>query len=579
MLDCNSFPMMFDGAFGTYYFALTGDARPCELANLHSPDVVRQIHREYIAAGAQAIKTNTFGANSYMLPKREKLAQLLETGWKLACEEAAPHGVRVFADIGGTTGDEAAESYLAVAEEFCRIGAKNFLFETLAEFTPLLPALARIRVLCPDATVIVSFAAAQDGFTRRGLHYRVLMAQALAAPEVDAVGLNCACGPTHLLALLRALPPSDKPICAMPNAGYPSSLNGRMVFEDNADYFAGRLAELYRAGADLLGGCCGSTPRHIALGLEAVRRIEHPRPAQAQVFAVRQTDLPERSSRSVSGRKLVAVELDPPQNSDCGFMLDAAATLRSAGADIITVADSPLSRARADSVMTAARIQREIGIQVMPHLACRDRNRIALKASLLGAAFEGINRVLVITGDPPAGGEEGVFCLNSYQLIEYIMQISADTLADSPIVPAAALNVNAVNFPAELARAQRKLACGASMLLTQPIFTEAAEQNFRRAAQELDCTLLAGILPVAGYRNALFLKNEVSGIDIPAALLDALKDATPEQAQEISIAYSGKTVERLFDVADGFYIMTPLKKTAIVQGLIQVIRDREENEQ
>ena len=231
--------------------------------------------------------------------------------------------------------------------------------------------------------------------------------------------------------------------------------------------------------------------------------------------------------------------------------------------------------------MTAAKIRREAGIEVMPHISCRDKNHIALRAGLLGAAFEGIGRVLIVTGDPPmqAGtrDSDGVYHLSSYDLIAWIHSMNSEVFADAPFLIGGALNVNAANFDAELARAKKKLSLGASMLFTQPIFSDKAVDHFLRSRQELkDCRLFAGILPVAGYKNALFLINEVSGIEIPDNVVRSLEGKTPDEAAAISVAYSAGIMRRVYDAADGFYIMTPLKKVNIVRGLIEEIRRYEQ---
>lgn len=572
-------PLFFDGAFGTYYFSVTGDEEPCELANLKNADAVINIHREYIAAGVQAIKTNTFGANPVLLPDREELHRVLSAGWSAARQAVFGTDVRVFADIGGNDSDSAAEDYCAVAEEFLSLGAKNFLFETLPAYETLEPALELIKRQSPDAFILVSFAVSQDGYSKRGLSYKKLLSAASQNSNVDAIGINCVCGPSHMLELIRAAGRMDKPLSVMPNAGYPSSLNGRMIFEDNADYYAQRLADMYLAGASILGGCCGSTPEHIRRGIAAVKQV-----VRQPLLSVISKDsgkksAPEQESKSAAfSTKIICVELDPPLDADCSYVLSAAAQLKTAGVNLLTVADSPLSRTRADSIMVAAKIRREVGIEVMPHLCCRDRNRIALKGCLLGAAFEQIHHVLAITGDPleVQRRREGVFNFNSFDLISFIDSLNTDVLSENSFLIAGALNVNAAKFSVELDRAKKKLDCGAKLLLTQPIFSELAVENFLKAKQELHCNILAGILPVAGYKNALFLTNEVSGIEIPGEVIESLRDKTPEEAARISIEYSMSTVKRVYAAADGFYIMTPLRKTNIVCGLIEQIRRLEE---
>ena len=513
-----------------------------------------------------------------------RLNEVIAAGWSLAQRAAQENGARVFADIGGICADTAEADYLTVVRHFLELGAQNFLFETLACYQDVQRAVGLIRQSVPDATVIVSFAVSQDGYSRRGLYCRALFDQAESDPQVDAVGLNCSCGPSHMRSLLRALGQRVKPVAAMPNAGYPSSLNGRVFFEDNAGYFAQQLAALYMDGADILGGCCGTTPQHIRCAAAALAA------AAARPFG---TGRPKPQAASAAGagapgggrlglpRKEIAVELDPPFDHDCSFVLTAASELRACGVDLITVTDSPLSRTRADSLMTAAKIRREAGIEVMPHISCRDKNHIALRAGLLGAAFEGIGRVLIVTGDPPmqAGtrGSDGVYHLSSYDLIAWIHSMNSEVFADAPFLIGGALNVNAANFDAELARAKKKLSLGASMLFTQPIFSDKAVDHFLRARQELkDCRLFAGILPVAGYKNALFLINEVSGIEIPDNVVRSLEGKTPDEAAAISVAYSAGIMRRVYDAADGFYIMTPLKKVNIVRGLIEEIRRYEQ---
>ncbi|MGL4369838.1 MAG: methylenetetrahydrofolate reductase, partial [Spirochaetota bacterium] len=262
---------------------------------------------------------------------------------------------------------------------------------------------------------------------------------------------------------------------------------------------------------------------------------------------------------------------------DAGFLLSSARLIRLAGADIITIADSPLSRTRADSIMLAAKVKRETGAEVMPHLSCRDRNHIAVKGALLGAAIENISAVLAITGDPlpqSGKGEKGVFSFNSFSLMQYIQSLNSDVFTAAPFIIGGALNVSASNFDIELKRAEKKTAQGASFLMTQPLFSRQSIQNFLKAKKRLACTLLAGILPIAGYRNALFLNNEVSGISIPDEIIEKLKDTEREEAAKISLSFCRQIIDAVFAEADGFYIMTPLKRTDLVAECITYIRKK-----
>ncbi|MCL2531109.1 MAG: bifunctional homocysteine S-methyltransferase/methylenetetrahydrofolate reductase [Oscillospiraceae bacterium] len=542
--------LLFDGAFGTYYIAQTNDHEPCECANLNKPDAALNIHRTYIAAGANAIKTNTFATTDN---------EVIARGFALA-KQAAGTSAQVFASIGPKVD---SEQYLAVAEQFIKLGATQFLFETQATFEPLLPALQAIHAQVKDATVIVSFAVSRDGFTPSGQAYKPLMTQAAASPYVSAVGLNCVCGPAHMLELVRQLPPLAKPLAAMPNSGYSTVVNGRTVYHNNAQYFAEKLLEIKQAGASILGGCCGTTPEHIkAIAMGAsTQPVKIATPAD---ISTPQLNL---------ARKPIAVELDPPMDCDTDFILQAAQQLKLAGVNTITVADSPMAKTRADSFLTAALIKRDTGIDVLPHLTCRDKNFIAIKAALLGAGFYGIDKVLAITGDPVVHAENyrnpGVFNFNSKQLIGYIANLNREVFAGREFAIGGALNVNAPQFSKELARAKDKVAAGASFLYTQPLFSTQSIENFKLAKQELDCKLFAGILPVVSYKNAVFLNNEVAGIDVPQDVVDALQDKAPPQTREISIAFCQQVMREVYDHADGFYFITPMKKVDLICDLIE----------
>lgn len=565
-------PLLFDGGFGTYYYNLTGDSSPCEQACLTAPDTILGIHREYLAAGARAISTNTFAANPATIPDESHLRHVLQAALALARQAAADYpGVRVFADIGRITGDAAEQNYRKTAELFVSLGAESFLFETLTELTPLLPTLKWLRDTLPKAVIYVSFAVSEDGYTQRGLYYRTLLKDCASNPAIDAAGLNCSCGPSHMLALLQKLPAMEKPLIAMSNAGYPSTLNGRLYFEDNSDYFAEKAAAMYAAGADIIGGCCGTTPRHIALVAKLLAHAPQRPPKDAPHMESHLSSPPRLAAK----KKLIAVEIDPPPTPDCTHLTSSARRLAQLGVDWITVADSPLARARTNSIMAAAKVRREIGVRVLPHISCRDRNTIGIKSALLGAAMEGIGDLLIITGDPPADCRAGVFQFHAAGLMGYISDLNSELFSASPFRLAGALNVNALNFHVELERARLKLQNGASMLLTQPIFSEQAVENLRLAHETLNCTLLAGILPVAGYKNARFLANEVTGIVIPQDLLEQLRISTPEQAQALSVEFAAGIAKRCYPLADGFYIMTPLRKTEILCGLLERIYDFE----
>jgi len=270
------------------------------------------------------------------------------------------------------------------------------------------------------------------------------------------------------------------------------------------------------------------------------------------------------------------VEIDPPVDSDMSFGISAGFKLKEAGVDIITVTDSPLARARADSIMVAAKIKREVGIEVLPHISCRDKNRISMKGSLIGASFENINNVLAVTGDPIMqdifSGKTGVFSFNSYGLISFINQLNSEIFRSSPFAVGAALNVNVKNFDKELTRAVKKVEHGAKYFLTQPMYNDKAVENFILAAETLDVPVLAGLMPPAGYKNAVFLNNEVSGITIDDDFVESLKDKTRQEIVELSTDFCLDIAKKVAHCRGGFYLMTPMKRVDLTVRLTEKIR-------
>lgn len=589
---------VFDGAFGTYYHKKNSAQESCEIANISDRETVYRIHKEYIEAGVDAIKTNTFGANSLNFPDGCTREIIIRNGFELAMTAVKDTAVLVFADIGyfnvktAADGENASasdagttqeEEYRSIAEQFALLGATHFLFETFAEYEPVLPAIRWIKSRYPDAFIILSFAVSQDGYTRKGLYYKSLLKQASQNPDIDVYGLNCVCGPSHIAKLLRELDLKGKPLCAMPNSGYPATIGGRTVFQDNAGYFAGKLGEIHQSGIEYLGGCCGTTPEHMRQAISLLRNPltgpDRDRIARMPLEKTREHTAGRINlfrDKLISGRPVVAVELDPPMDTDITFLLAAAKKAKIAGADIITLADSPLARTRADSILLAAKVKRETGIDVLPHLSCRDRNHIGLKAALLGASIENINNILLVTGDPIAqtdrGEAKGVFAYNSFQLIAFVKSLNEEVLAHAPMTIAAALNVNAGNFEIEIRRAQNKIDKGTELFLTQPLYSEESIRNAIEAKKSLPASILFGIMPVANYKNAMFLNNEVSGIHIPQDFVEKLEGRSQEEVEELSLRFCMDIVMKTRDMADGFYLMTPIRKIDLICELIRRIQ-------
>ncbi len=573
--------MLFDGAFGTYYAQRYAEEQePCEMANLKHPQRVAAIHREYIEAGADAIKTNTFSANEQQLEcSWEMIQQILQEGYRIA-KETAGDRVKVFADIGPIMEQKnvsLAQQYQRIADVFLAEGAECFLFETLLNTRELHAVSAYIKQRCPSACIIVSFAVTADGYSRQGIAMHQLLQDCLTDEHVDACGLNCVCGPMHMKRLLDSIDRSKKPILIMPNAGYPTILANRTYFRDSSTYFAKEMQEIWKKGARLLGGCCGTTPVYIQKTKEALQEQtivqKTLQPAQQTDKIVREDHNPLRKKLQ-KRQQIIAVEFDPPANCEIERFMNNAEFLKEAGVDAVTIADCPIARARVDSSLMACKLHRELGLEVIPHMTCRDRNINATKALLFGLQIEGIRNVLVVTGDPIPSEDrqeiKGVFNFNSQLLAGYIRDLN-ETMFREPFLIFGALNLNAVNFEAELAKAKRKVAQGMKGFLTQPVHSRQALINLKRAREELQAYLLGGVLPIVSHRNAVYMNNEISGIEVDDEIIDLYEGTTRAEAQKLAVAISCKTMDEMRPYIDGYYLITPFHRVEIIADLMKHI--------
>ena len=574
-------PLLFDGGMGTYYKAKPGTE--CEQGNLLDPAGVRKVHREYLAAGAEAIKTNTFGLPRMAAARQPDWQALARAGWKLAAEAAVETGAAVFADLGPAPDTEAAPAgsiYTAVARCFVEQGAKNFLFETLSSDAGVLEAVQAVKAQVPDAFVLVSFAVLPDGYTREGMYSKDLVRRMTERGIVDAVGFNCVSAPGAMRTLVQQLGSTALPLSVMPNAGYPVVTRTQVKYQGKPEYFAKELARIAAEGVRILGGCCGTTPAHIAAlraALDSLPAVEKAAPAvQVSTPEAPTVEKDDAFLRKLNaGKKVIAIELDSPKDADLTNYLAGAKRLQAAGADLLTIADCPIARARMDSSLVACRVHRELGLCTLPHMTCRDRNLNATKALLLGLYAEGVREVLAITGDPIPTAErdevKNVYQFNSRKLAQYIVSLAGEGREmPSPMTVFGALNLNARNFEVELRRAGEKLENGMSGFLTQPVLSEQAVENLRRTRETLGerAKILAGIMPVVSQRNAIFMENEVNGIHVAEDIIEAFAGLDREQGEALGLEISLKMAREALPYADGFYLMTPFNRVALMERLI-----------
>ena len=578
-------PLLFDGGMGTYYKAAPGVE--CELANLTDPEGVKRVHAEYLAAGAQAIKTNTFGLPRMAAAQMPGWEELAEAGWKLACDAATEKDAAVFADLGPALDTEAApasSAYGLAAQQFAALGAKNFLFETLSSDVGVVEAVKALRVAVPDAFIMVSFAVLPDGYTREGLLFRDLLHRMEGSGVVDAVGLNCVSAPGAMKKLVQGLGETRLPLSVMPNAGYPVVTRARVLYQGKPEYFAREMGQIAAAGVRILGGCCGTTPAHIAAlraELDALPRQTEAAPAaKLSTVAAPEVEKDDTFLRKLDkGEKVIAIELDSPRVADLSGYLDGARRLQAAGADLLTIADCPIAQARMDSSLVACRVHRELGMCALPHMTCRDRNLNATKALLLGLYAEGVREVLAITGDPIPTAErdevKNVYQFNSRKLAQYIVSLAGEGREmPSPMTVFGALNLNARNFDVELRRAVEKLENGMAGFLTQPVLSAQAVENLRKARQTLGerAKILAGIMPVVSQRNAIFMENEINGIHVEEDIIQRFAGLDREQGEALGLEVSMQMAREALPYADGFYLMTPFNRVALMERLIARLR-------
>lgn len=380
--------------------------------------------------------------------------------------------------------------------------------------------------------------------------------------------------------LIDRLDHADTILSVMPNAGYPSVRANRTFYDSDPEYFALQLAELRARGAKILGGCCGTTPEYIhavskALANDLPARI--PRPiTQTAVHSPANSEDRFWKELCDPNTKPFAVELDSPENADITKFMAGARELRENGAAIITIADCPIARARMDSSLMACKLRRELGIEALPHMTCRDRNLNATQALLLGLCAEDVKNVLIVTGDPiPTANRDevkSVYNFNSRKLIKYVDTLN-HTLLPSPFHIFGALNLNVRNFHMQLKLAQEKEENGACGFLTQPVLTAQALENLKLARQTLKGKILGGIIPVVSHRNALFMNSEISGITVDEQIIRLYEGLDRAQGEELAVKISAAIAREIAPYVDGFYLMTPFGRTGLMSRIMDQIRE------
>ncbi len=600
--------LITDGAMGTYYSEKYGKSSGVpETDNLSEPDKIEEIHREYIEAGADILRTNSFASNIRTLCRgkdnqtREEQLKTVYENVAAACRiaqsavereqhKAEKEGrkireIYIAGDIGPVPerrGDEErdeeiAEEYKTMVKAHLDAGIRVIWFETFADLDRILPVAEWIRCVS-DAFIMASFSVNAYGHTRTGLSMQELFRTVRESGLIDGIGFNCGIGPSHLGRLLKRQDLGDMIVSAVPNAGYADRIENRMVYRDNAGYFCEAMEKIADLGVNIIGGCCGTSPVYIR---KLARAAGNREPAK------RLSDSPEQRAASeirydnnlfirkiYSGEKAVIAELDPPFDGNDKKMISAAAILKQAGVEMITFSDSPMGKMRASAAMSAVKAANQLQIETMPHIACRDRNAIGIGSEILGAYMNGIRNFLVVTGDPVPSGERGsvtsVYDYHSVTLMNYLRQLNREYFSDDPIAYGGALNYGRKNIDAEIRRMQKKCEAGASFFLTQPIYSDEDIERIRYIKSRIDTKIICGIMPLVSYRNALFMKNEITGINVPDEIIAQYdKDMSREEAQAVGVRIAVKIAEKSGDVADGYYFMVPFNRAGMIAEILE----------
>ena len=601
-----------DGAMGTMLYAKGVYINRCyDELNLSSPDLVQEIHTEYIRAGADIIETNTFGATAHKLQQygleqnlHEINARAAQIARKAAANDRAwvagaigPLGLRI-EPYGPTSFDEAKDMFKSQAIALLEGGVELFCLETFSDVSEIRQAIAAIRELC-DLPIIAQMTIMTDGNTLFGTTPE-LFTERLDKWGADVIGLNCGVGPAIILnALERMRAVTKKKLSAQPNAGLPRDVQGRQFYMCSPEYMSKFAKRFIQSGAKFIGGCCGTTPSHIKLISDSVRAAS-PR-AQSTVFTSGATTTIEITApdikvvppdeRSRWGRKIArgefvtSVEVLPPKGVETSKTLDSIRLLKDAGVDGVNIPDGARAQSRMSALATAVLVEQQIGIESVLHYCCRDRNLLGMMSDLLGAAALGLRNILVITGDPPKMGPypdaTAVFDIDSIGLTNMVNKLNHGLdLGNNPIGEPTSfcigvgVNPGAINLDEEIKRFEWKVEAGAQYAITQPVFDTDQLRHFLKRIEHVRIPIIAGIWPLVSYRNAEFLHNEVPGVRVTPSIMDRMRKAaaiSKEAGRDEGLRIARESLMEVRDEIQGVQVSAPFGNVKYALEVFEVL--------
>jgi methionine synthase I (cobalamin-dependent)/5,10-methylenetetrahydrofolate reductase len=606
-------PHLFDGAMGTMLYAKGVYINRCyDELSLTQPDLVRDIHRAYVRAGAEIVETNSYGANRPKLSRHgldDRLAEINRSAARIAREAAGervfvagamgPLGLRI-EPYGPTAREEARALFREQAEALAEGGVDLFVLETFADLEEIRQAILGVRE-ASELPIVAQMMVREDGTTAYGSDV-ALLAERLGEWGADVVGLNCSVGPSAMLAAAdRMVGAGDRAVSMQPNAGLPREVDGRTMYMASPEYMASYTARLIRKGVRFVGGCCGTTPEHVAAMAGALRMLSPSAGPRVAVGApgadgAEPSEPVPLAERSEWGRKLAAgeflttVEIVPPRGANPEPMLEGVRLLKEAGVDGVNVPDGPRAQSRMGALATAVLIQQRVGMEAVVHYCCRDRNLLGMLSDLLGASALGLRNLLLVTGDPPKMGPypdaTAVFDIDSIGLTHLVSRLNrgldpgGNALGEpTRFVAGVGVNPGAEDFENEMRRFYWKVEAGAEYCITQPVFDLAQLERFVERMQRdgLGIPVIAGIWPLVSARNAEFLANEVPGVVVPADVMSRMRAASAE-GKEHAAAEGTEIAREMLAAAlpliAGVQVSAPFGRVPLALGVFDVLPGR-----
>jgi len=592
--------IIFDGGMGTYLYEKGIYINRCfDELNLTNPELITEIHTEYINAGADVIETNTFGANIYKLSPHgldDKLYEINRKGAELALSAAkgrayvagsvGPLGIQI-EPLGKTSFDEAKDAFKEQIRGLIDGGVDLIIFETFGLTVKLIQALRAVKELNDEIPIIAQVTINDDINLLSGepLEYFV---KGISDYKADVIGLNCSVGPKLMLEgveKLRQL--TSLPISVQPNAGIPQNIGGRNIYMASPEYMAEYAKRFIQNGATIVGGCCGTNPSHIQAIRRAVKALSPQKRLDSNKVYLKidkpsELNLIEPSEKSRIASKLLRkefvymVELVSPRGISWQNEIHKARRCHHFGIDAINIPDGPRASARMSALALSILIQREVSIETVLHFACRDRNVIGMQSDLIGAWALGLRNILAVTGDPPKLGKypdaTAVFDIDSIGLVNLLSRLNNGLdLGGTPIGEptgfsiGVGVNPGAINLDEEIRRLDWKVEAGAEYMVSQPVFDIKILEIFLKRIEYVKIPLVCGLWPLVSYRNAEFMNNEVPGASVPQDIMDRMRKTTSkEEAFNEGIAIAKETYERIKNDVSGIQISAPLGRVDAV---------------